>query len=271
MLSRKGKHYFYHNDNLGTPQVLTDSNGEIVWQASYDAFGKARVAIDKVINNLRFPGQYFDQESGLDYNFHRFYDPETGRYVSADPIGLAGGMNLYAYVENDPVNWIDPWGLRFAESWGAGGAAIGGTIVAGGSLVVDAATGGLNILATPGEIALGSAIGGTIGYGLGGALDWMMNEGDDSAPPVEKKRPRRFKKKDRDDALEECKDENGDPRCAYCGSKLHTTAGHANSYEADHGNPYSQGGESTKENLYPSCRTCNRSKGGKTIDEWLGQ
>jgi RHS repeat-associated protein len=68
--------------------------------------------LETVKNNLRFPGQYFDQETGLHYNWHRFYDPETGRYITADPIGLDGGMNLYAYTGGDPVNWIDPEGLR---------------------------------------------------------------------------------------------------------------------------------------------------------------
>jgi RHS repeat-associated protein len=58
------------------------------------------------------PGQYYDVETGLHYNWHRFYDPETGRYISADPIGLAGGMNLYAYVGADPVNWVDFNGLK---------------------------------------------------------------------------------------------------------------------------------------------------------------
>jgi RHS repeat-associated protein len=77
------------------------------------------VGLELVVNNVRFPGQYFDDETGLHYNWHRFYDPETGRYISADPIGLDGGVNLYAYVSNDPVNWIDPLGLfEYYGRWG---------------------------------------------------------------------------------------------------------------------------------------------------------
>jgi large repetitive protein len=83
-------YYFYQNDHLGTPQKITDSNGNVVWSATYDVFGKATVNITAIENNLRFPGQYYDSESGLHYNYHRYYDPSMGRFVMADPIGIVG-------------------------------------------------------------------------------------------------------------------------------------------------------------------------------------
>jgi RHS repeat-associated protein len=118
--------YFFHNDHLGTPQSMSDEAGRKVWEAEYDSFGKATVNEDAdgdgqiVVNNLRFPGQYFDAETGLHYNYHRVYDPETGRYLQPDPIGLAGGLNLYPYVDGDPVSRIDPDGLiwqYFPQYW----------------------------------------------------------------------------------------------------------------------------------------------------------
>jgi RHS repeat-associated protein len=78
----------------------------------YKPFGEADVNPNSsVVNNFRFPGQYYDQETGLHYNYHRYYDPSPGRYLTADPIGLYGGINLYTYVLNNPVNYIDPLGL----------------------------------------------------------------------------------------------------------------------------------------------------------------
>lgn len=111
-----GEYYWYQNDHLGTPQKIIASNGTTVWSARYDSYGLATVIIEIIKNNLRFAGQYFDFESGLHYNWHRFYAPETGRYISVDPIGLGGGINLYAYVGGDPVDWVDPWGLAYSPA-----------------------------------------------------------------------------------------------------------------------------------------------------------
>jgi RHS repeat-associated protein len=105
-------YYFYHNDHLGTPQKMTAVNGGVVWAASYTSFLKGDLSpFCSITNNLRAPGQYFDQETGLHYNHWRFYDPTLGRYLRADPIGLRGGINLFVYVQNSPIVFIDPFGL----------------------------------------------------------------------------------------------------------------------------------------------------------------
>jgi RHS repeat-associated protein len=103
--------YYFHGDHLGTPQILTDDSQAIVWKAAYAPFGDAVVSIETVENPFRFPGQYYDPETGLHYNYFRYYNPQTGRYITPDPIGLEGGINLFAYVANNPVNLIDLWGL----------------------------------------------------------------------------------------------------------------------------------------------------------------
>jgi RHS repeat-associated protein len=101
-----------HPDHLGTPQKLTDSTGTVVWSADYKRFGEATVTVSTITNNLHFPGQYFDAETGLHYNYFRDYNPVIGRYVQADPIGLAGGdVNVYRYVMNNSNCNVDPDGL----------------------------------------------------------------------------------------------------------------------------------------------------------------
>ena len=102
--------YYYHNDHLATPQKMTDSSGVVVWSADYKPFGEATITVSAITNNLRFPGQYYDAETGTLYNYFRDYNPFTARYIQADPIGLKGGLNPYRYVQN-PINFVDPLGL----------------------------------------------------------------------------------------------------------------------------------------------------------------
>jgi len=109
--------FYVHNDHLGTPRVITDDQQTVVWQAHYDPFGKASITTETIVNNIRFPGQYFDAESGLYYNYYRYYDPTTGRYITSDPIGLAGGLNTYGYVDGNPLGFIDPFGLAGTVSF----------------------------------------------------------------------------------------------------------------------------------------------------------
>jgi len=86
----------YHNDHLGTPQFLRIDTGTVAWKATYTPFGEAVASIQTVENPFRFPGQYYDSETGLHYNYFRYYNPQTGRYITPDPIGLEGGINLFA-------------------------------------------------------------------------------------------------------------------------------------------------------------------------------
>lgn len=109
---------YLHSDHLNTPRLATSANQQIVWQWQSDAFGNGTPNQDpqasgqQTVINLRFPGQYFDGESGLYYNYFRNYDPETGRYVESDPIGLEGGINAYGYVGANPMMGIDVLGLE---------------------------------------------------------------------------------------------------------------------------------------------------------------
>jgi RHS repeat-associated protein len=122
--------YYYLNSKLGRPELMTDDQGVVVWEGIYKPFGEAEVhPKSSVVNNFRFPGQYYDQETGLHYNYHRYYDPRIGRYLTPDPshgvqprgIGipyflpsilyLPQELNLYPYVQNNPTNLADFEGL----------------------------------------------------------------------------------------------------------------------------------------------------------------
>jgi len=129
--------YYFINDHLGTPQKVIDENNEIVWEADYKPFGNVSVTISTFDNNFRFPGQYYDEDTGLHYNWHRYYEPGIGRYLRADPLNLGNVqiarqneqtasiatmlyqyglsntqvLNYYAYCLNDPINKVDTEGL----------------------------------------------------------------------------------------------------------------------------------------------------------------
>jgi RHS repeat-associated protein len=125
-----GRHYAVHTDHLNTPRRLTQSNKQVAWQWAFSAFGDEQPTTAKnrfvdpsttpnagsttvadVTFNLRYPGQYFDKESGLHYNYFRSYDAKSGRYSQSDPIGLQGGWNRFAYGESNPLMYTDPFGL----------------------------------------------------------------------------------------------------------------------------------------------------------------
>lgn len=137
-----GQHYAVHADHLNTPRRITAANNQVVWQWAYSAFGETEpttaskrftsmatkpstittstgnTGIQAVTYNLRYPGQVFDQESGLHYNYFRTYDPQTGRYTQPDPIGLEGGWNRFGYVDGNPLSFVDSTGL-WASQMGA--------------------------------------------------------------------------------------------------------------------------------------------------------
>ncbi|ARU59255.1 hypothetical protein OLMES_5273 [Oleiphilus messinensis] len=116
----ESKLYFVHTDHLGTPQVLTDQNQNVVWKGEYTPFGEVTEVVNTIGQDIRFPGQYHDRETGYYYNYYRDYDPTLGRYFQSDPVGLRGGLNTYGYVLQNPLTNIDPHGLATLYVWKPG-------------------------------------------------------------------------------------------------------------------------------------------------------
>ncbi len=125
--------YYFHVDHLGTPIVMTNEKKHIFWKAEYYPFGEIYDEFTVVSNEVRFPGQYHDEETGLSYNWHRYFDSRTGRYLTPDPshsIQQQGSgisyllpsllrtpqeINMFAYVTNNPINMMDPEGLAASQ------------------------------------------------------------------------------------------------------------------------------------------------------------
>ncbi|MGZ5100426.1 MAG: RHS repeat-associated core domain-containing protein, partial [Usitatibacter sp.] len=153
---------YVHPDHLATPRAITRaSDNALLWRwDNTEAFGNSQPdsnpsGLGAFAYNLRFPGQYFDIETGTHYNYRRDYDPRIGRYVESDPIGLRGGLNTYAYVENDTLRKADPTGLFVPPPPGS----VAGAAAAQGSA------------AAAGGIGRGSAGGSALGSALSRALN----------------------------------------------------------------------------------------------------
>jgi len=111
-VEQNGQIYYYHKDGLGSITDITDASGNIVGSYTYKSFGEVYLASVGLAQPYMYTGREYDPESGLYYYRARYYDPKEGRFLTKDPIGFAGGdVNLYRYVQNNPVNFIDPFGL----------------------------------------------------------------------------------------------------------------------------------------------------------------
>ncbi|WP_146749413.1 RHS repeat-associated core domain-containing protein [Paracidovorax anthurii] len=150
-----GRLYAIDADHLNTPRRLTNTQGQVVWQWLITGFGEAnpttgatgyaqsgqasgRTYGEAVLFDLRYPGQVWDEETGLSYNLHRYYDAGTGRYIQVDPIGLTGGWNRFGYANANPIKYIDPTGLFvplvIPGVCAAGGCEAVGAVLAAGAI-----------------------------------------------------------------------------------------------------------------------------------------
>ncbi len=107
---------YFHADGLGSITSLTDGVGQVAASYVYDSFGKLTASTGTVTNPFQYTAREFDSETGLYHYRARYYDPMSGRFLSEDPIGMAGGMNVYRYVDSNPINGTDPSGLWSPEA-----------------------------------------------------------------------------------------------------------------------------------------------------------
>ena len=258
-LTEASFHYIV-TDHLGTPILATDKQGNKTWRGYAEAFGSTGIENGSTTSiNLRFPGQYFDPETGLHQNWYRDYFPSTGRYAQYDPVRFRGIANPYAYAGNNSSRYIDPEG-KFAlpaicAAGPAGLAFCGGFAIAAAWGVwhsYDYCVNGLNTSPWIYSESKEDGDGGEPRIGESGG----DGAGKDFSP--------RTKDKIR---------ERDDNKCVFCGVDTTDESGPDKS-EIDHAIPKADGGNNSENNGQNTCRTCNRQKGRKTTQqyiEWLNK
>ena len=113
---RGGSVYYYHKDALGSITAMTNALGQVAQAYEYDSFGNIANQTGNIVNPFTYTGREYDSETGLYFYRARYYDAHAGRFINEDPIGFAGGINLFAYVGNSPINFIDPSGTSWNPS-----------------------------------------------------------------------------------------------------------------------------------------------------------
>ena len=164
-----GQLYQLHWDHILRPVMATDATGAVVWAARYAPFGGIdQVTVDTGVvgQDLRFPGQWFQAETGLHQNWHRDYDPTTGRYLQADPLGLVDGPSVYGYARQSPMRYVDPEGRASALAIIAAGCLIGAAGQLAGEAIFEPCDGGEPDIFP----ALRGCALGAVGGGLAGIL-----------------------------------------------------------------------------------------------------
>jgi RHS repeat-associated protein len=170
--NRGGNNYYYHYNGIGGVTGLTDETAAVVATYDYDSYGNTLSSTGSIPNPYGFSTKEYSNTTGLAYFGFRYYNPQTGRWLSPDPLGMIDGPNLYAYVNNNPVNWIDPWGFWYVNiniTGGFWGGITGGVIISNQGVQPYVGGG----LVTPGASAsvTWSSSNPTAGWNVSGGFD----------------------------------------------------------------------------------------------------